>query len=117
MEDDKAVERAVAACGDIAIASGASLCKGMSQMNSTNHGTKKYKRMNNHILRFVDVALRVNARVVVLDNSAALGRQLKFRKLLVAAVRELRAAGYFVSVNVVNFKDHKVPNRGASESG
>ena len=104
MEDDKPVERVVVACGDIAIASGATLCKGMSSLKFTNHGTKKYKGMNNHILRFVDVALRVNARVVVLENSAALGRQLKFGTLLVAAVRELRAAGYFVSVNVVNFK-------------
>ena len=114
MEDDAAVESVITECGDIAIASGGPLCKGMSPMNSANHGTKKYTRMNNHVLRFVDVALRLNARVIVLENSAALGTQLKFRKLLTAAVRELRSAGYFVSVNVVNFKNYKVPNRGRS---
>ena len=114
MEDDAAVESVVTQCGDIAIVSGGPLCKGMSPMNVVNHGTKKYDNMNNHVLRFVDVALRLNARVIVLENSAALGTQLKFRKLLTAAVRELRSAGYFVSVNVLNFKNYKVPNRGAS---
>ena len=114
MEDDADVESVVTECGDIAIVSGGPLCKGMSPMNVVNHGTKKYNKMNNHVLRFVDVALRLNARVIVLENSAALGTQLKFRKLLTAAVRELRSAGYFVSVNVLNFKNYKVPNRGAS---
>ena len=118
MEDDAAVDSVVAQCGDVAIVSDGPLCKGMSPMSSINHGINKYKRMNNHhVLRFVDVELRLNARVIVLENSAALRNQLKFRKLLVAAVRELRAAGYFVSVNVINFKYHKVPNRGASKSG
>ena len=50
MGDDKAAaaERVVAACGDVAIASGGPPCHGMSPMNKKNHEKKKYIDMNNH---------------------------------------------------------------------
>ena len=109
MADDKAAERVVAACGDVAITSGGPPCHGMSPMNEKNHAKRKYTDMNNHVLRYLDAAIRVNARVIVLENAAALATFAKFRKLLAKAVKKLRTAGYFVSVNVVNFENYKVP--------
>ena len=78
-------------------------------MNKKNHEKKKYIDMNNHALRYLDTAIRVNARAIVLENAAALATYAKFRKLLAKAVKKLRTAGYFVSVNVVNFENYKVP--------
>ena len=77
-------------------------------MNEKNHAKKKYTDMNNHVLRYLDAAIRVNARVIVLENAAALATFAKFRKLLAKAVKKLRTAGYFVSVNVVNFANYRV---------